>query len=162
MTDEQRERMIGKMGSLPTSVGEPCIEVNGRLWKKSEIEKALAERDKLQAFKDWVHTYLDTHNVPHHPPGVHGAAGCRIGDRMDWLMSQVQEVRMSTESKPEIRDSWDDVLSGKIHELIRVADWAAIVGYGLIRDKLKMVIAELEQIKRMRSPKEESHEQDHR
>jgi hypothetical protein len=50
---------------------------------KAEAE---AERDKLQAFKDWCHAYLDAVGVPHHPPGTHGAAGCRIGDRMDWLM----------------------------------------------------------------------------
>lgn len=51
------------------------------------------ERDKLQAFKDWVHSYLDTHGVPHHPPGTHGAEGCRIGDRMDWLMAQLAASR---------------------------------------------------------------------
>lgn len=44
---------------------------------------------KLQRFKDWVHKYLDDHGVPHHPPGTHGAEGCRIGDRMDWLMERV-------------------------------------------------------------------------
>lgn len=51
-------------------------------------DRLAAERDKLQAFKDWVHAYLDSHDVPHHPPGTHGAAGCRIGDRMDWLMAE--------------------------------------------------------------------------
>lgn len=50
-----------------------------------------AKCDKLQAFKDWVHAYLDQHDVPHHPPGSHGAAGCRIGDRMDWLMAHLKE-----------------------------------------------------------------------
>lgn len=44
--------------------------------------------EKLAAFKTWVHEYLDAHSVPHHPPGTHGAEGCRIGDRMDWLMEQ--------------------------------------------------------------------------
>lgn len=55
----------------------------------TELEQIKAERDKLQAFKDWVHAYLDRHGVPHHPPGTHGAEGCRIGDRMDWLMQRV-------------------------------------------------------------------------
>lgn len=109
MTDEQMKRFIEKMGPLPTSVGEPCMEVNGRLWKKSEIEKALAG--------------------------------------------------MTTESKAEVRDIWDDVLNGKISDLRAIADWAAVVGYGLIRDKLRMVIAELAQIKRMRGPRDASHEQ---
>lgn len=54
----------------------------------AEIARLTKERDKLQSFKDWVHSYLDTHGVPHHPPVTHGAAGCRIGDRMDWLMAE--------------------------------------------------------------------------
>lgn len=55
------------------------------------LTKEQADSKKLQAFKDWVHSFLDTHGVPHHPPGSHGAAGCRIGDRMDWLMARVQK-----------------------------------------------------------------------
>lgn len=55
----------------------------------AEIRELRAQRDKLQAFKDWVHAYLDSHGVPHHPPGPHGAEGCRIGDRMDWLMARI-------------------------------------------------------------------------
>lgn len=53
-----------------------------------DYPRLLAERDKLQAWKDWVHQYLDTHSVPHHPPGPHGAEGRRIGDRMDWLLAE--------------------------------------------------------------------------
>lgn len=49
--------------------------------------------DKLQAFKDWTHGFLDAHGVPHHPPGTHGAAGCRIGDRMDWLMERHRQLQ---------------------------------------------------------------------
>ncbi len=59
------------------------------------VECLRAERNALQAFKDWVHGYLDRHGVPHHPPGTHGAEGCRIGDRMDWLMSRVSPERTS-------------------------------------------------------------------
>jgi hypothetical protein len=47
---------------------------------------------KLQRFKDWVHAYLDAQGVPHHPPGTHGAEGCRIGDRMDWLMDRLRKA----------------------------------------------------------------------
>lgn len=56
-------------------------------------QRAEAERDKLQAFKDWVHRYLDCHGVPHHPPGTHGAEGCRIGDRLDWLMAERERLQ---------------------------------------------------------------------
>jgi hypothetical protein len=52
------------------------------------LQAAEEERDRLAKFKAWVHDYLDRHGVPHHPPGTHGAEGCRIGDRMDWLMER--------------------------------------------------------------------------
>jgi hypothetical protein len=55
-------------------------------------DSIVARVEKLQRFKDWVHNYLDRHGVPHHPPGTHGAEGCRIGDRMDWLMAQRAEL----------------------------------------------------------------------
>ncbi len=53
--------------------------------------------DKLQAFKNWVHAYLDTHGVPHHPPGPHGAEGCRVGDRMDWLMAKLANAEQAAD-----------------------------------------------------------------
>lgn len=64
---------------------------------EAALTAARQERDKLQAFKDWVHNYLDAHGVPHHPPGPHGAEGCRIGDRMDWLMGQLAAARAENE-----------------------------------------------------------------
>lgn len=56
----------------------------------------LADRER---FKAWVHDYLDTHAVPHHPPGTHGASGCRIGDRMDWLMGQLAEAKAERDAE---------------------------------------------------------------
>lgn len=56
-----------------------------------------AEVERLQAYKDWTHAYLDAVGVPHHPPGPHGAEGCRIGDRMDWLMTRLNTVRAALE-----------------------------------------------------------------
>lgn len=60
--------------------------VRGRV---AELE---GQVEKLRRFKDWVHDYLDRHGVPHHPPGVHGAEGCRIGDRMDWLTGRMADL----------------------------------------------------------------------
>lgn len=67
---------------------------------RSQLTAATERADKLQAFKDWVHNYLDEHGVPHHPPGTHGAAGCRIGDRMDWLMAQLAALRGALTWRP--------------------------------------------------------------
>lgn len=83
--------------TLITELGEARrqLESSRRGWQGciDDLKTTEAERDALQAFKDWVHAYLDTHGVPHHPPGPHGAAGCRIGDRMDWLMEQQAELK---------------------------------------------------------------------
>jgi hypothetical protein len=75
----------------------PLVEVNwinqARFGWAAALRLAIAyraERDKLQRFKDWTHNYLDGVGVPHHPPGSHGAEGCRIGDRMDWLMARLR------------------------------------------------------------------------
>ncbi len=55
-----------------------------------------AQRDKLQAFKDWCHSYLDTHGVPKEfPDGPHSREGCRIGDRMDWLMARCEAAEFN-------------------------------------------------------------------
>ena len=51
--------------------------------------RAVERAESAEKFKRWVHEYIDAHGVPHHPPGVHGAEGCRIGDRMDWLMAKL-------------------------------------------------------------------------
>ncbi len=74
----------------------------------AEVERVTAERDKLQRFKDWVHNYLDTHGVPHHPPGTHGAEGCRIGDRMDWLMERVNQLAEAAQPSAVLGGPYDD------------------------------------------------------
>ena len=58
----------------------------------SEAYLALkSERDKLQAFKDFVHRRLDTAGVPANPePPKHALEGCRIGDRLDWIVEKVE------------------------------------------------------------------------
>jgi hypothetical protein len=73
-----------------------------------ELRKVFEERDKLQAFKDWVHAYLDGKGVPHHPPGTHGAAGCRIGDRMDWVWAELDDVREWNRQMLAVDSEWDE------------------------------------------------------
>lgn len=44
-----------------------------------------------QAFKAFVHRRLDTAGVPENPePPKHALEGCRIGDRLDWIVAKVQ------------------------------------------------------------------------
>ena len=52
-----------------------------------EVRAIIAERDKLAAFKAFVHARLDEGGVPTHPDGPHSKQGCRIGDRLDLLLS---------------------------------------------------------------------------
>ncbi len=48
----------------------------------------LAERDKLAAFKRYVHERLDVAGVPLDPdPQRTSEHGCRIGGRLDWLLA---------------------------------------------------------------------------
>lgn len=54
------------------------------------IEALQTEHDKLLKFKQYVHERLDKHGIPHHSPGVHGAEGCRIGDRLDYVFSTLR------------------------------------------------------------------------
>lgn len=43
----------------------------------------------LQDFKDYVHTRLDAAGVPENPqPPKHALEGCRIGDRLDWVLGR--------------------------------------------------------------------------
>lgn len=44
-------------------------------------------RDKLAAFKAYVHKRLDDQGVPVDPDSPHKAEGCRIGGRLDWLFA---------------------------------------------------------------------------
>lgn len=39
--------------------------------------------------------------------------------------------------------NWNDTLQEKINELRLIADWASMVGYGLVRDSCRTSIAEL-------------------
>ena len=63
--------------------------------KMAKVQKLLRDAEekvmKLQAFKDFVHSRLDGMGIPSHPDGIHSAAGCRIGDRLDIIQSSIQK-----------------------------------------------------------------------
>lgn len=83
-----------------------CANAGAMEW---EDEKAalLAERDHLAKFKAYVHKRLDDADVPHHPPGPHGAEGCRIGDRLDWVAAALAREKGLAETLEYIRDNYD-------------------------------------------------------
>ncbi len=94
--------------TLLTELGSVKRALEKTAWNERELEGSLAmarqhitllqiERDKLLTFKDWVHAYLNVHDVPDHPPGTHGAEGCRIGDRMDWLMAKLANAEQAVD-----------------------------------------------------------------
>lgn len=50
-------------------------------------ERQREEITKLRAFKTYVHARLDEAGVPSDPGGPHSVKGCRIGDRLDIVLS---------------------------------------------------------------------------
>lgn len=55
------------------------------------VEELELQRDKLQAFKDWVHAWLTRNGVPEDPnPQRNAATGCRIGGRLEWLKANLR------------------------------------------------------------------------
>lgn len=68
-----------------------------------ELHKFECEQvKKLQAFKDWVHSYLDARGVPaEFPDGEHTKRGCRIGDRMDHVFAELEALRKLSANVPE-------------------------------------------------------------
>lgn len=52
------------------------------------VDDLMAERDKLAAFKAYVHKRLDDAGVPVDPESTHKAEGCRIGGRLDAVFAE--------------------------------------------------------------------------
>jgi len=101
----------GRCAAKPDEHDEGCgcqccrafVATQSAITELSKIIHELHEEDRpahpavqraraAEAFKVWVHNYLDAQGVPHHPPGTHGAEGCRIGDRLDWLMARLRRA----------------------------------------------------------------------
>lgn len=51
------------------------------------VEEPETKVQKLQAFKDYVHRRLDEAGIEKEPQGKHSKHGCRIGDRLDIVLS---------------------------------------------------------------------------
>jgi len=53
------------------------------------------ERDALLKFKSYVHGVLDSAGVPVDPPGAHRDAGCRVGQRLEFLLAKLKEAKQN-------------------------------------------------------------------
>lgn len=75
----------------------PCVEVaddydrsRQRYAEKSLVLKGVLEEiEKLKQFKAYVHKRLDDAGVPKEVPGEQLDQGCRIGGRLDWVLSKL-------------------------------------------------------------------------
>lgn len=73
-------------------MGDALKDIQRQSWERrvAEIE---SERDALRKFKEWVHAYLDAKGIPTHPDGPHSKDGCRIGDRMDLVFAELDQLK---------------------------------------------------------------------
>lgn len=85
------DRMVDHEGALPPSLEGAVATLIREAKYLESAYRALQERvAETEKFKAWVHAYLDARGVPQEfPDGPHTAEGCRIGDRLDWLMAQI-------------------------------------------------------------------------
>lgn len=98
------DKVVENEGALPAWVEGAVAELvalakglKKRLESAYEVSADTGKlANKLQAFKDWVHAYLDAQGVPKEfPDGPHTREGCRIGDRMDWLVAELKRSASS-------------------------------------------------------------------
>ncbi len=89
MSDDEVSNWETRLNTVtsPQDTDELCEEAVAR------IKALLAERDKLQAFKDYVHARLDAAGVPADPESPHKAEGCRIGGRLDVVFAEQDALR---------------------------------------------------------------------
>lgn len=83
-------KYFGKGEKEPTVIDNPSASELTTVAKAicPEYQKVEDERDKLQAFKDYVHKRLDDAGIEKNPIGEHSKAGCRIGDRLDLVFDR--------------------------------------------------------------------------
>jgi len=78
---------------------------------RAQLATQAAETHALQAFKDYVHQRLDDAGIPTHPEGLHSAAGCRVGDRLDIALAQAVEIER-LRKRLEVVEGWSEDADG--------------------------------------------------
>lgn len=75
---------------------------------RATAEVWLNERDKLTAFKDYVHARLDAAGVTVDPESAHKVEGCRVGGRLDEVFAERDKLRTALKPFAELSE-WTDV-----------------------------------------------------
>jgi hypothetical protein len=92
----QEERPINILNDNRTTVAKAICP---------EYQKVEDERDKLQAFKDYVHKRLDDAGIEKNPIGEHSKAGCRIGDRLDLVFDRNAKLVEALEKVKDMQEN---------------------------------------------------------
>lgn len=115
MIDEETKAAIERLeaceypGNAPHELGKWEAESRMRdLW--TAFRGLVAERDKLAAFKEYVHARLDAAGVTTDPESAHKAEGCRIGGRLDVLIGERDALESNFAA-------WRDRTSDEAHRL---------------------------------------------
>lgn len=85
-TSAKNRRMRRDMLALERELRQAERVING-------LEKENARLRPLREFKGYVHQRFDEAGIPTHPDGQHSRAGCRVGDRFDLLVGQVETLK---------------------------------------------------------------------
>lgn len=93
ITDEQEALRI--VGFYEDGEWQPAMLSIGRenLAIKRELAALAADVEKLSAFKAFVHEFLDRNGVPTDPPGTMREEGCRVGQRLKYLVDERDAAR---------------------------------------------------------------------
>jgi hypothetical protein len=87
----EKEAIINRQETIIDALCEKVSVLEQRLLEAQQDRDTMkTEKEKLQKFKDFVHQRLDAMGIPTNPDGVHSAAGCRIGDRLDIVQEHVR------------------------------------------------------------------------
>lgn len=124
-----------------------------------QIDDLTAERDKLLAFKEYVHRRLDEAAVAADPESPHRAEGCRIGGRLDPVFAERDRLRkaladeevahLETIRHRDFCERWADKLASGVGDIELIGEHSNLnnpweTAYGLMRTLAEFQAVEAE------------------
>lgn len=141
--DRPSQRLAPHINFLHASEAELRRQVGER---DATIAALRAERDALAKFKEYVHLRLNGAGVPVDPPGEHRDAGCRIGQRLQWVDDRMRQLVGQVDGFREERDA--AVARAEKAEEHDCRMSALAVGAEADRDSLHAALTEVERVAR--------------